>query len=98
MQSGTDDMAALKLSKLPDRETTKITFTANAELVTFLNEYAEAYEREYGRTEAIANLIPPMLEAFIRSDRGFRNGRGNSQALKSELGRGKDTLKSDTED
>lgn len=68
-------MAPLKLAKLPDRETIKITFTANAELAALLNEYAAAYQREYGRKEAVADLIPPMLEAFIRSDRGFRSGR-----------------------
>ncbi len=71
-------MAPLKLGKLPDRETTKITFTANAGLVALLDEYAAAYEREYGRKEAFADLIPPMLEAFIRSDRGFRSGRRES--------------------
>ena len=67
-------MAPLKLGKLPDRETTKITFTANAELAALLDEYAIAYEREYGQKETIADLIPRMLEAFIRSDRGFRRG------------------------
>lgn len=79
-------MAPLKLAKLPDRETAKVTFTANAELVMPLNEYAAAYEREYGRKEAVANLIPPMLEAFIRSDRGFRIGRKESGMTTLETG------------
>lgn len=77
-------MAPLKLPKLPDRETTKITFTANAELVALLNEYAAAYQREYGRKEAVTDLIPPMLEAFVRSDRGFRNGKKRQGAAPSE--------------
>ncbi len=65
-------MAPLKLRKLPDRETAKITFTANAELTVLLASYANAYEREYGQQEAITDLIPHMLEAFIKADRGFR--------------------------
>lgn len=68
-------MAPLKLAKLPDRETTKITFMANAELVALLNEYAAAYQKEYGRKEAVTDLIPPMLETFVRSDRGFKASR-----------------------
>ncbi|MEX0347383.1 MAG: DUF2274 domain-containing protein [Rhizobiaceae bacterium] len=77
-------MAPLKLAKLPDREMTKITFAANAGLIALLNEYATAYEREYGRKEAVTDLIPPMLEAFIRSDRGFRNERKQHGAAPSE--------------
>ncbi len=65
-------MAPLKLGKLPDRETTKITFTASAKLNELLVNYATAYEKEYGQREAITDLIPHMLEAFIKSDRGFR--------------------------
>lgn len=65
-------MASLKLGKLPDRETTKITFTASAELNKLLTNYASAYEVEYGRRESISDIIPHMLEAFIKADRGFQ--------------------------
>ena len=65
-------MARLKLGKLPDRKTTKITFTASADLNALLADYADAYERQYAQNEAIANLIPHMLEAFIKADRGFK--------------------------
>ena len=65
-------MASLKLGKLPDRETTKITFTASAELNKLLITYASAYEAEYGLRESITDLIPHMLEAFIKADRGFQ--------------------------
>ncbi len=91
-------MAPLKLGKLPDRETTKITFTANAELVALLDEYAAAYEKQYGRKEAVADLIPPMLETFIRSDRGFKNGRMRSDATMSGSRSGPDTQKLDVAD
>ena len=65
-------MASLKLGKLPDRETTKITFTVSAELNKLLATYASAYEAEYGQHESITDLIPHMLEAFIKTDRGFQ--------------------------
>jgi len=66
------DMAALKLGKLPDRKTTKITFTASAELNKLLTDYASAYETEYDQQTSISDLIPHMLGAFIKTDRGFQ--------------------------
>jgi len=66
------DMVALKLGKLPDRKTTKITFTANAELNKLLADYVSAYEAEYGQQASITDLIPHMLEAFIKTDRDFQ--------------------------
>jgi hypothetical protein len=65
-------MSPLKLQKLPDRETAKITFTVSMKLRRSLEAYAELYNREYGIQEAVADLIPHMLEAFINSDRVFR--------------------------
>ena len=65
-------MSPLKLKKLPNREKAKITFTASADLQQMLEAYAELYEAEYGEREAIADLIPYMLEAFVGSDPQFR--------------------------
>lgn len=76
-------MAPLKLARLPDRETIKITFTASAEMKSNLEDYAAAYEREYGHNEIPTELIPHMLESFVRNDRGFRrtlNNSGNERA------------------
>ena len=72
-------MSPLKLGKLPDRETVKITFAASTELNRLLEVYAQAYESEYGQRETVSDLIPHMLEAFIKTDRGFRR----KQALMS---------------
>lgn len=47
----------IKLDKLPDRDTEKITFLATAELVVALNDYVEVYRQTYGRNEAIADLF-----------------------------------------
>lgn len=65
-------MSPLKLGKLPDREMTKITIAVSAELNAMLANYAKAYAQEYNKTEKIEDLIPHMLEAFIKADRGFR--------------------------
>ena len=65
-------MSPLKLGMLPDRETVKITFAASTELNRLLEAYAQAYQVEYGQRETVPDLIPHMLEAFIKADRGFR--------------------------
>lgn len=65
----------LKLDKLPDRESVKITFTASADLKSALNDYAELYRRAYGQKESVADLIPFMLEAFMSADPGFKRAR-----------------------
>ncbi|MBL4891022.1 MAG: DUF2274 domain-containing protein [Rhizobiaceae bacterium] len=75
-------MANLKLGKLPDRETTKITFTASAELKRLLEEYSALYEKTYGNQETVTNLIPFMLEAFIKSDVRFRKTLKANSSLK----------------
>ena len=65
----------LKLDKLPDRESVKITFTAAADLKSALGDYAEIYRRAYGQKESVADLIPFMLEAFMNADPGFKRAR-----------------------
>lgn len=65
----------LKLDKLPDRESAKITFTADPELKAALNDYAEIYRRTYGQKEGVVELIPYMLDAFMNADPGFKRAR-----------------------
>ena len=65
----------LKLDRLPDRESVKVTFTADADLKATLNDYAEIYRRAYGQKESVADLIPFMLEAFMNADPGFKRAR-----------------------
>ncbi|MDA4848587.1 DUF2274 domain-containing protein [Hoeflea poritis] len=80
-------MSPLKLKKLPNRETAKITFTASADLQQMLAAYANLYEAEYGEREAITDLIPYMLETFVGSDRQFRTAKSqpSQQAPSSSL-------------
>lgn len=65
----------LKLDKLPDRETVKMSFTAGPELKSALNDYAEIYRRTYGQKEGVAELIPFMLDAFMNADPAFKRAR-----------------------
>ena len=65
----------LRLGQLPDRESAKITFTADADLKAALNDYAEIYRQTYGQNEGVAELIPYMLDAFMNADPGFKRAR-----------------------
>lgn len=64
-------MTQLKLPQLPDRTPIKMTIQILPELANALQQYAEAYAQAYGKTEAVGDLIPFMLAAFLESDRGF---------------------------
>jgi hypothetical protein len=68
-------MVELKLPKLPERTPVKLTITLPADLKSALDDYAEAYEQSYGENEPLAELIPAMLAAFLRSDRSFARRR-----------------------
>ena len=73
----------IKLPRLPDRSSVKITFTASPELKAALADYAEIYSRTYGQKEGIAELIPFMLEAFMNADSGFKRARRQLQAARA---------------
>ena len=68
-------MPELKLGKLPDRTPVKISFVASPELNQALQDYASVYRATYGQAEAVAELVPFMLEAFLDGDRGFAKAR-----------------------
>jgi len=65
----------LKLTQLPDRIPVKLTVTLNAELKKALDDYAALYARTYGAQEPVAELVPFMLESFLKADAGFKKGR-----------------------
>ena len=68
-------MADLKLAKLPDRTPIKLAITVTPDLHQMLQQYAALYAEAYGREEAIAELVPAMLAAFLESDRAFSKAR-----------------------
>lgn len=72
-------MPELKLGRLPDRTPVKLTVTITPDLHLMLQQYAALYAEAYGREEAITELVPAMLVAFLESDRGFARGRATGK-------------------
>jgi hypothetical protein len=68
-------MAKLRLGPVLDDKPIKRTVQLSAALDAELGAYAEAYASEFGQRLAVEKLIPPMLERFIRTDRGFSKTR-----------------------
>lgn len=68
-------MTALKLGQLPDRVPVKIAISLLPELKRALDDYAVLYARSYGTEEQVADLIPYMLDAFLKADAAFRKSR-----------------------
>jgi hypothetical protein len=73
-------MPPIRLGRLPDRTPVKLTVTITPGLHDALVRYAAAYEETYGRAEAVADLVPAILVAFLDSDRAFiRDQKRNSK-------------------
>ena len=68
-------MPELKLPRLPDRTPIKLAITVAPDLHQMLLDYAALYAVAYGREEAITELVPAMLTAFLESDKGFAKAR-----------------------
>ena len=64
-------MPELKLARLPDRTPVKLTLLLMPDLHERLVRYAAAYREAYGRDEAVSDLAPAMLAAFMDGDRAF---------------------------
>lgn len=81
----------LKLARLPDRTKTKVTFTASAKLNEDLQAYTALYRDAYKDAVSAEELIPLMLEAFLKSDATFikarKNGTQNAEAGKQPAAR-----------
>ncbi|MBB3810092.1 DUF2274 domain-containing protein [Pseudochelatococcus contaminans] len=72
-------MTSLKLGPLPKHGTVRVTVSMPEPLKEELDLYAAEYSRVHGEAGA-ATLIPHMLEAFLRSDRGWRSRKVAAQA------------------
>ena len=72
-------MPDLKLAKLPDRTPIKLAITITPDLHQALQEYAALYASTYGREEAVAELVPAMLAAFLDSDRAFSRAKSSGR-------------------
>lgn len=72
-------MADLKLARLPERTPVKLGIQVTPQLFADLSRYAVLYKEAYGREEAVTDLIPSMLTAFLESDRAFGRSRSNGK-------------------
>jgi hypothetical protein len=68
----------LKLGRLPKQGMVRITIVLSEPLKEELDRYAAEHSRLYEPVETAA-LIPHMLEAFIRTDRGWRSRRKQTE-------------------
>ncbi len=92
-------MAELRLGRLPKQGTVRITITLSEPLKDELDRYAAEHSRLYEPVETAA-LIPHMLEAFIRADRGWRGRRKQGERTRSrqpDLAAANGTTRSDPE-
>jgi hypothetical protein len=78
-------MTELKLGKLPNRKSVKISFEAHPDLAEALDAYASAYEQAYGQSEPVAELVPYMLEGFLKGDRAFAKFREPSKPNRVQI-------------
>ncbi|PCI21569.1 MAG: transposase [Piscirickettsiaceae bacterium] len=65
----------MKLGKLPSRTPVKLTISFLPEIYEMLEDYGRIYEKEYGENEKIEELVPYMIEAFLKTDHSFRKAR-----------------------
>lgn len=70
----------LKLQPLPDRVPVKLTITLSPDLKKALDDYAKLYARTYGAEEPVAELVPFMIEGFLKGDSAFRKARKDLDA------------------
>ncbi|TIP12542.1 DUF2274 domain-containing protein [Mesorhizobium sp.] len=70
-------MPELKLGRLPKVGVARLTIALPEPLKEELDQYAGEHSRLYEPVE-VAALIPHMLEAFLRSDRGWRGRKAKA--------------------
>jgi hypothetical protein len=75
-------MADLRIAKLPDRNPVKLTIAVMPDLHDALQDYAKLYAETYGQADAMVDLVPAMLAAFLESDRSFQRSL-NDKAKRS---------------
>ena len=89
-------MADLKLGRLPKQGTVRITIVLPEPLKEELDRYAAEHSSLYEPVET-ATLIPHMLEAFIRTDRGWRKRTEQPQTGQRRASPTSGTTRADSE-
>ncbi|OOG36600.1 DUF2274 domain-containing protein [Polaromonas sp. A23] len=62
----------LGLGKLPRTDVVKVTIALTTEAKSLLDRYAAVHSQIHGDMVDAVVLIPHMLDAFMKRDRGFR--------------------------
>jgi hypothetical protein len=62
----------LRLGPLPRTDTIKVSVGLTFELKDRLERYAKAHSEVWGQEVSASDLIPHILEAFLRGDRAFK--------------------------
>ncbi len=75
-------MADLKLGRLPKQGTVRLSIVLSEPLKEELDAYAFEHSRLYEPVKTAA-LIPQMLDAFIRTDRGWRSHRKRTEQMQT---------------
>ena len=70
----------MKLQPLPDRVPVKLTITLSPALKKALDDYALVYAKSYGAEEPVAQLVPYMIEGFLKGDSAFKKARRDLDA------------------
>ena len=65
-------MKKIRLSKIPDRVPVRLTITLTPDLAARLRSYADLYAEIYATREEPADLVPYMLDTFLKADVAFR--------------------------
>jgi hypothetical protein len=68
-------VADLKLGPLPKQRTMRVTVVLSEPLKEELDAYAAEHSRQYDQPVETAELIPHMLETFLRTDRAWCSHR-----------------------
>jgi hypothetical protein len=71
-------VSKLRLGPVAEDKPAKLTIELRGDLLRMLGEYAKAHAAQQGLAQPLAaeRLIPPMLEHFMMSDRGFSKRQG----------------------
>jgi len=68
-------MTDIRLAKLPDRSTGKLTLSLPAAVRQQLDDYARIYARQFGQEEPVEELAVAMLADYLDNDRAFQKAR-----------------------
>ncbi|WP_227268105.1 DUF2274 domain-containing protein [Roseobacter weihaiensis] len=74
-------MSKLKLGNIHDDKPVKLTTELPAQVHRDLTIYAELLGTELGQTIEPAKLVAPMLERFMKTDRGFAKLRKERRSV-----------------